>query len=249
MADGAKFMDLSGLTAFITGSSRGIGFATAKLLKELGAEVIVHGSSPDTVGKAALELGCKGVVANLFDDACVETIDNQLKVLAPAGIDILVNNAGVTRDALFLRQSQEQWDEVGIINIKRVVQLTRLLLPPMTKKGFGRIINMSSIVAHTGNIGQTNYVTTKSAVEGFTRSLCKEVARRGVTVNAVAPGFILTDMTAKMTDEAKAAFAKQVPAARFGEAAEIASAVAYLASREAGYITGTTLHVNGGMFV
>lgn len=249
MADGAKFADLSGLTAFVTGSSRGIGFATAKLLKQLGAEVIVHGSSEGSVGKAALELGCKGIVADLFKDECIEAIGAGLNELVPQGVDILVNNAGITRDALFLRQSQEQWDEVGIINIKRVVQLTRLLVPPMTKKGFGRIINMSSIVAHTGNIGQTNYVTTKSAVEGFTRSLCKEVARRGVTVNAVAPGFIATDMTAEMTDEAKAGFAKQVPAGRFGEAHEIAAAVAFLASREAGYITGTTLHVNGGIYV
>lgn len=249
MSERKNFGDLSGLTAFITGSSRGIGRAAAEMLRDNGATVIIHGSNAVSVGAASTELGVKGVVADLFQNDCMEVIAEQLAKLAPQGIDILVNNAGVTRDALFMRQSQEQWDEVGIINIKRVVQLTRMLLPAMTKKNYGRIINMTSIVAHMGNVGQTNYVTTKAALGGFTKSLAKEVARKNVTVNAVAPGFINTDMTAPIPDAVKENFVKQIPANRFGEGHEIAAAIAFLASREAAYITGTTIHVNGGMYV
>lgn len=240
----ANFADLSGLTALVTGGSRGIGRATAERLKALGAEVIIHGSSAETVDRAAGELGVRGIAADLFAPESIE------KIVTQAGpVDILVNNAGITRDALFVRQSQEQWDEVLLVNVNRVVQLTRALVPDMQKKGYGRVINMTSIVAHMSNVGQTNYITAKSALTGFTKALAKETARKGVTVNAVAPGFINTDMTATIPDAVKETFVKQIPAQRFGEAADIAAAVAFLASREAGYITGTTLHVNGGMYV
>ncbi|NBV54639.1 MAG: SDR family oxidoreductase, partial [Proteobacteria bacterium] len=160
-----------------------------------------------------------------------------------------VNNAGITKDGLFLRQSEEAWEQVLTINLQRVVQLTRALLPEMTKKNFGRIINLSSIVSHMGNVGQTNYITSKAAITGFTKALAKEVARKNVTVNAVAPGFVATDMTNTIPDQIKEKFIQQIPANRFGEATEIAAAIAFLASREAAYITGTTLHVNGGMYV
>ena len=238
------FGDLSGMRALVTGGSRGIGRATAEMLKAHGAEVVIHGSSDETVQKAAQELGMQGVAANLLEDGCVE------KIVAEAGhIDILVNNAGITRDALFVRQGEQQWDDVMLVNVSRVVALTRAVLPGMMGKGHGRIINMTSVVAHMGNIGQTNYIAAKSALGGFTKALAKETARKGVTVNAVAPGFINTDMTAGIPDNLKEAFVKQIPAQRFGEAAEIAAAVAFLASKEAAYVTGTTLHVNGGMYV
>jgi 3-oxoacyl-[acyl-carrier protein] reductase len=236
---------LAGKTALITGGSRGIGKATAQALKTLGASVIIHGSNPHTLDETARELGGVGTMAADFaDPAAVEAMAQQL-----GPIDILVNNAGITRDALFLRQTQEQWDAVLTVNLDAVVRLTRALLPHMSKTGWGRIVNVTSIVAHMGNIGQTNYITAKAALGGFTRALARETARKGVTVNAVAPGFIETDMTANIPEQMKENFVKQIPAQRFGQAAEIAAAVAFLCTPEAGYITGTTLHVNGGMYV
>lgn len=248
MSDTA-FVDLTGLTALVTGGSRGIGKATAQLLKERGATVIIHGSSQETVEKTAAELNVVGLVADLFKPDSVAKISAFLEQNVPEGIDILVNNAGITRDTLFVRQSAEQWNDVMTINVERVVQLTHAVLPAMQKKGFGRIICMTSIVAHMGNVGQTNYVASKAAIGGFVKALSKETARKGVTVNAIAPGFINTDMTAPIPDAIKETFVKQIPAQRFGEAREIAAAAAFLSSREAAYVNGTTLHVNGGMFV
>lgn len=245
----SKFMDLTGLTALVTGGSRGIGKATAKLLQQRGATVIIHGSNPETVEKTATELNAVGLVADLFKPDSVTKIAAFLEQHVPDGLDILVNNAGITRDTLFVRQTPEQWNEVMTVNVERVVQLTHAVLPHMQKKGFGRIICMTSIVAHMGNVGQTNYVASKAAIGGFVKALAKEAARKGVTVNAIAPGFINTDMTAPIPDTIKESFVKQIPAQRFGEAEEIAAAVAFLASRQAAYITGTTLHVNGGMYV
>lgn len=243
------FADLTGLNALVTGGSRGIGKATALALKAQGANVIIHGSSPETVQAAVAELGTKGIVTNLKGAGSAETLAQEALELAAGRIDILVNNAGITRDGLFVRQTPEQWNEVMEINVQRVVELTHALLPAMQKHNFGRIINVTSIVAHMGNVGQTNYITSKAAMTGFTKALAKEAARKNVTVNAVAPGFINTDMTSKIPDTIKEGFVKQIPAQRFGEAADIANAIAFLASREAGYITGTTLHVNGGMYV
>ena len=240
-----SFADLTGLTALITGGSRGIGRATAARLKANGAHVIIHGSSQATLDQAAEELGgARTIVADLFDPASIEKIATQ------AGpIDILVNNAGITRDALFIRQKPEQWEQVLTINLERVVALTRAVLPEMSSKGFGRIVNITSIVAHAGNIGQTNYITAKAALTGFTKALAKETARKNVTVNAVAPGFIATDMTDAIPENIRENIMKTIPAQRFGSPDEIAAAVAFLASREAGYVTGSTVHVNGGMYV
>ncbi len=243
------FANLTGLTALITGGSRGIGRATAERLQALGATVIIHGSTEATVESAAKALGCTGVVANLLEAGSAAKLAEEALAAAGGRIDILVNNAGITRDGLFVRLNEEAWDEVLTVNVQRVMELTKHLLPAMQKHEFGRIINLTSIVAHMGNVGQTNYITSKAAVGGFTRALAKEAARKGVTVNAIAPGFINTDMTAKIPEAIKEGFVKQIPAQRFGEAADIANAVAFLASREAGYITGTTLHVNGGMYV
>jgi 3-oxoacyl-[acyl-carrier protein] reductase len=236
---------LAGKTALITGGSRGIGKATAVALKTLGASVIIHGSNTHTLDETAKELGgCGTIAADLMDPASAEKIAQQ------AGhIDILINNAGITRDALFVRQSQTQWDEVMQVNVDSVVRLTRAVLPAMSKKDWGRIVNVSSIVAHMGNVGQTNYITAKAAITGFTKALSKEVARKNITVNAVAPGFIETDMTQGIPENIKENLMGQVPARRFGQAAEVAAAIAFLCTAEAGYITGSTIHVNGGMYV
>lgn len=236
---------LEGRTALVTGSSRGIGKAIAAALKEAGADVILAGSNEATLHAAAQDLGIsRTIVANLGDS---EQLD---KLILQAGeVDILVNNAGITRDGLFSRQSEDQWNEVLRVNLDAAVKITRGLLPGMSKNGYGRIINISSIVAHMGNIGQTNYITSKAAINGFTKGLSKEVARKGVTVNCVAPGFIETDMTKDIPEKIVAKFMEQIPAQRFGHASEVAAAVSFLASPAAAYITGTTLHVNGGMYV
>ena len=236
---------LSGLTALVTGGSRGIGKATAKALKTLGAEVIIHGTNEETLAAAAAELGGAGTIAaNLLEPGAAEAI------AAKAGkVDILVNNAGITRDGLFARQKQEQWDQVLLVNLDSVVRLTRAVIPAMSEQGFGRIVNVSSIVAHMGNVGQTNYITAKAAVTGFSKGLAKEYARKGITVNAVAPGFIETDMTDVIPEPLKENFVKQIPAQRFGKPEEVAAAIAFLCTSEAGYITGTTIHPNGGMYL
>ncbi|MFZ2620267.1 MAG: 3-oxoacyl-ACP reductase FabG [Alphaproteobacteria bacterium] len=239
------FANLSGLTALVTGSSRGIGKAIAASLKHGGADVIISGSNEESCAAAAAELGCsRYIVADL------NTPEGVAKLALQAGsVDILVNNAGITRDALFVRQSEDQWNDVLRVNLDAAVALTRALLPAMSKKGFGRIVNISSIVAHMGNIGQTNYITSKAALTGFTKGLSKETARKGVTVNCVAPGFIETDMTKAIPEKLVEEFNAQIPAKRFGKAEEVAAAVRFLVSPEAAYITGTTLHVNGGMYV
>lgn len=239
---------LSGLTALVTGGSRGIGKETAKVLKQLGAEVVLHGSSEENLAKAAEELGGAGTICmNLLEPDAAQKIAE--RALNGGKIDILVNNAGITRDGLMMRQTQQAWDEVMLVNLTQPVALTKLLLPEMASRGWGRVVNLTSVVAHMGNIGQTNYITSKSALLGFTKALAKEYARKGVTVNAVAPGFTETDMTAPIPEQLKEAFMKQIPSQRFGNATEIAAAIAFLCSREAGYVTGTTLHVNGGMYL
>ena len=241
----ASFCSLSGLTALVTGGSRGIGKAIATQLVEAGAEVILAGSNAETLEKAAAEVGAaRTIVADLADKAAIEKL-----ALQAGQVDILVNNAGITRDGLFLRQSEDAWNDVLRVNLDAAVALTRALVPHMSKNGFGRIIKVSSIVAHMGNIGQTNYITSKAAITGFTKGLAKEMGRKGVTVNCVAPGFIETSMTAEIPEKLVEKFKENIPTQRFGKPEEIAAAVRFLASREAAYITGSTVHVNGGMYM
>ena len=236
---------LTGRTALVTGASRGIGKAIADELTGAGATVTISGSNEETLVKAMKEVGAtRYIVADLSNPE-----DIQKLALQAGDTDILVNNAGITRDGLFLRQAEDQWNDVLRVNLDATVALTRAILPGMTKNKFGRIINISSIVAHMGNVGQTNYITSKAAITGFTKGLSKEVARKGVTVNCVAPGFIETSMTKDIPEKIVEKFMEQIPAQRFGQPEEVANAVAFLASPQAGYITGTTVHVNGGMYV
>lgn len=238
-----SFCDLSGKKALVTGGSRGIGYAIAHQLKEQGADITIVGTQEETTAKAAQELGVQHHVADISD---AEAVEGLLEAVGP--LDVLVNNAGITRDGLFLRQKNEDWASVLEVNLTSAARLTRLALPAMLKNRWGRVVNISSVVGHTGNVGQTNYVAAKAGLTGFTKALAVEVARKGITVNCVAPGFIETNMTAEMSSEKRAAMAAQIPAARLGQPEDVATAVGFLASESAGYITGTTLHVNGGMF-
>lgn len=239
-----SFCNLTGKRALVTGGTRGIGKSIAQSLKDAGAEVIISGSNVEGLKQTANEIGATYIVADLDDETQVDSLIEQAK-----GIDILVNNAGITRDGLFIRQSDDQWNQVLRVNLDAAVRLTRGLLPAMSKKNWGRIINITSIVAHMGNIGQTNYITSKAAMTGFTKGLSKEVARKGVTVNAVAPGFIATSMTAEIPEKLVEKFKDMIPMMDFGQPENIAAAVRFLASDEAKYVTGTTIHVNGGMYV
>ncbi|PIZ31462.1 MAG: beta-ketoacyl-ACP reductase [Alphaproteobacteria bacterium CG_4_10_14_0_8_um_filter_53_9] len=241
--------DLHNKTALITGASRGLGFSAAQMLHERGAKVILHGTNEEKLKEASAKLGgAPYVMANLLEGDAAEKLAEKALEAAGGHIDILVNNAGITRDALFIRQTQDDWNQVLFVNLEQIVRLTRHLLPLMQKQGWGRIINITSIVAHMGNVGQTNYITAKAGLTGFTKALAKEAARKGVTVNAIAPGFITTDMTDKIPEAIKESFIKQIPAQRFGDAKDIAAAITFLASEEASYITGTTLHINGGLY-
>lgn len=237
-------MSVSGKKVLITGGSRGIGRAIALAFKNAGAEVIISGSNPQSLELTAQELGVHCVAANLADEKAVANLAQQV-----GHVDVLINNAGVTRDALFIKQSTDEWNDVLRVNLDAAVQLTRLLLPDMQKNRFGRVINVSSVVAHMGNIGQTNYITSKAALTGFTKALAQEVARRNITVNCIAPGFIETSMTEKMNEKEVAEFKAKIPSRRLGKPEEIASAAIFLAGEDAGYITGTTLHVNGGLYM
>lgn len=240
-------IDLTGKTAFVTGATRGIGRAIAEAYIAAGANVIVSGSSVESAEKVAKEIGAvKGIGANLFEDNAVEQI---LEQLGDTQIDILVNNAGITRDGLFMRQSQDQWDEVININLTKCAALTRALVPGMMKQQYGRIINIASVVAHMGNFGQTNYVAAKAGLTGFTKALSMEVARKNITANCIAPGFIKTDMTKNLPEKVVTMMNEKIPARRFGEVEDIANAAVYLASEGAGYVNGSTIHVNGGLYV
>lgn len=236
--------NLEGLNALVTGGSRGIGRAIATRMKADGAIVTITGTNAETLAAAASELGVNHIVADMADPAAVAALAREA-----APVDILVNNAGITADGLFMRQKQVDWDRVLEVNLSAAVSLTRALIPAMLKSGFGRVINISSVVAQMGNAGQTNYVASKAAMEGFSRALGKEVARKNVTVNCIAPGFIETAMTEKLAEATRAQYQENIPARRFGTPEEVAAAAAFLASREAGYITGTVLHVNGGLYM
>ncbi len=240
--------DLTGKNALVTGASGGIGAAIARGLHMQGAVVALSGTRVDPLEALAAELGGRVHVlpCDLSDRDAVEALPKQA-VEAMRSVDILVNNAGITRDNLFMRMSDEDWESVLNVNLTSVMRLCRGVVRGMMKARWGRIVNISSVVGATGNPGQANYAASKAGMVGLSKSLAYEVASRGITVNCVAPGFITTAMTDKLTDDQKAGILVQVPAGRMGEAAEIASAVAYLASPEAAYVTGATLHVNGGM--
>lgn len=239
---------LSGRTALITGASGGIGSAIAKNLSQQGAHVILHGTRAGRLEQLASEIGTNVsvVIANLSDREAVGGLVSEA-AKATGAIDILVNNAGITRDNLFMRMKDEEWDDVLEVNLTSSMLLCRSAIRAMMKARWGRIISISSIVGVTGNPGQTNYAASKAGMIGFSKSLAAEVASRGITVNVVAPGFIETPMTDELTDEQKQKLLGNVPAGRLGSSQEVAAAVSFLASEEAAYMTGATLHVNGGM--
>lgn len=240
--------DLSGKSALVTGASGGIGAAIAKALHGAGATVGLSGTRVEPLEALAAELGGRAHVlpCNLSDSAAVAELPKE-GVEVMGAVDILVNNAGITRDNLFMRMSDDEWDSVMLVNLKSAMILSKGVMRGMMKARWGRIVNISSIVGATGNPGQANYAASKAGLVGMSKSLAYEVASRGITVNCVAPGFITTAMTDKLTEDQKAAILSQVPAGRMGDADEIGAAVLYLASPEAGYVTGTTLHINGGM--
>ena len=240
--------DLTGKTALVTGASGGIGGAIAKALHGAGASVGLSGTRTEPLEALAGELGERAHVlpCNLGDAESVEALPKQA-IEAMGGLDILVNNAGITRDQIFMRMSDEEWAQVLEVNLTSTMRLCRGVLRGMMKARWGRIVNISSVVGATGNPGQGNYAASKAGMIGMSKSLAYEVASRGITVNAVAPGFIETAMTDKLTDDQKDKILTQIPAGRMGRPSEVAAAVLYLAAPEAGYVTGTTLHVNGGM--
>ncbi|MFY0596099.1 MAG: 3-oxoacyl-[acyl-carrier-protein] reductase [Cognatishimia sp.] len=240
--------DLTGKSALVTGASGGIGGEIAKALHAAGANVGLSGTRVEPLEALAAELGERAFVlpCNLGDADAVKELPKQA-IEAMGSLDILVNNAGITKDQIFMRMSDEEWQQVIDVNLTSAMRLCRAVMRPMMKARWGRIINISSIVGATGNPGQVNYAASKAGMVGMTKSIAYEVASRGITANAVAPGFIATAMTEKLNDEQKEAINKQIPSNRMGTPAEIAAAVLYLASDEAGYVTGTTLHVNGGM--
>jgi 3-oxoacyl-[acyl-carrier protein] reductase len=241
--------DLTGKTALVTGASGGIGGAIAKALHGQGANVVLSGTRAEALEALKAELGARAFVAacNLSAIADVEALPKKAEEAAGAPIDILVNNAGVTRDNLFMRMKDDEWDTVIAVNLTAAFRLSRAVLRGMMKKRWGRIIAITSIVGETGNPGQGNYAAAKAGLVGMSKSLAIEVASRNITVNCVAPGFIQTAMTDVLNDTQKQAILPRIPAGRMGTPGEIAGAVVYLASEEAAYVTGQTLHANGGM--
>jgi 3-oxoacyl-[acyl-carrier protein] reductase len=244
---------LQGKLALVTGASRGIGRAIALELAKLGATVIGTATTPDGadgVAQALTQAGASGAgkVLDVRDAAQTDAILGELQK-AFGEVAILVNNAGITRDNLALRMKDVEWDEVLDTNLKSVFRLSRAVMRGMMKARWGRIINITSVVGASGNAGQANYAAAKAGVVGLTKSLARELGSRGITVNCVAPGFIDTDMTRALSLEQRDALLGQIPLGRLGEPADIAAAVAYLASPSAGYVTGCVLHVNGGMYM
>jgi 3-oxoacyl-[acyl-carrier protein] reductase len=241
--------DLSGKTALVTGASGGIGGAIAKALHAQGATVVLSGTRAEALERVKAELDSRAftAVCNLADKISVEALPKAAEAAAGTPIDILVNNAGITRDNLFMRMKDEEWDQVLAVNLTAAFRLSRAVLRGMMKKRWGRIISITSVVGETGNPGQGNYAAAKAGLVGMTKSLAAEVASRNITCNAVAPGFIETAMTDVLTPAQKEMISQRIPAGRMGSPAEIAAAVVFLASEEAAYVTGATLQVNGGM--
>ena len=245
-------VQMAGQVALVTGASRGIGRAIALALASAGMKVVgtaTTDAGAASIGEAlAAHEGCRGLCLNVNDvagiDAAVDTIVKDL-----GGLHVVVNNAGITRDTLSMRMKDDDWDAVLDTNLKAVFRVSRAAIRPMMKQRYGRIINITSVVGASGNAGQANYAAAKAGVAGLTRSLARELGSRGITVNCVAPGFIETDMTKALSEAQTTALMAQIPLGRLGHAADIAHAVAFLASPNAAYITGTELHVNGGMYM
>jgi 3-oxoacyl-[acyl-carrier protein] reductase len=240
--------DLSGMTALVTGASGGIGSAIAQALVGQGARLAVSGSNADKLEGFRASLGGDHVAlpCDLSDGAAVDALVPSA-VAALGKLDILVNNAGVTRDNLAMRMKDEEWDTVIRVNLEAAFRLVRAAAKPMMKARFGRVISITSVVGQTGNPGQANYAASKAGLVGMSKALAQELASRGITVNCVAPGFIRSAMTDALPEAQKAALTGRIPAGDLGVGEDVAAAVVYLASREAGYVTGQTLHVNGGM--
>ncbi|MDB3916170.1 3-oxoacyl-[acyl-carrier-protein] reductase [Alphaproteobacteria bacterium] len=240
--------DLNGKVVLITGATGGIGKSIARKMREKGAKLILSGTRQDVLNNIVSEFGneAKGIVTDLNDkDDIISLADEAEKCFGQ--IDVLINNAGVTADNLFMRMKDEDWEKVININLTAAMRLTRQVIRGMIKKRFGRVIFISSVVGYTGNAGQTNYSASKSALVGLTKSLALEVASRGITCNLIAPGFISTPMTDKLSDDQKNNIVKNIPVNRLGMPDDISNACVYLASDEASFITGSTLHINGGM--
>lgn len=237
-------------TALVTGASRGIGAAIAARLAEDGFFVVGTATSDAGAGSISASLGDNGVglELNVADAASVEAALAKLSDLAEEAPTVIVNNAGITRDNLMLRMSESEWSEVIDTNVNGLFRVTKGLLRGMIKARWGRIVNVGSVVGRMGNPGQANYVASKAAIEGFARSLALEVASRNITVNTVAPGFIATDMTNELTDDQKAAMLERIPAGRMGDPEDVAALVSFLVRDDAGYITGQTIQINGGMY-
>lgn len=240
--------DLQGMTALVTGASGGIGSAIAKALAAQGARVALSGTREQALSAVANEIGGDPVIlpCDLGDAGAVDGLVPRA-VEALGKIDILVNNAGVTRDNLAMRMKDEEWDQVISVNLGAAFRLMRAALKPMMKARFGRIVSITSVVGTTGNPGQANYAASKAGLVGMSKALAQEVASRAITVNCVAPGFIVSAMTNALPQAQKEALTAHIPAGRLGDGADVGAAVVYLASREAAYVTGQTLHVNGGM--
>jgi 3-oxoacyl-[acyl-carrier protein] reductase len=240
--------DLTGMTALVTGASGGIGSAIAQALARRGARLAVSGSNADKLESFRADLGGDHVAlpCDLSDGGAVDQLVPQA-VAALGKLDILVNNAGVTRDNLAMRMKDDEWSDVIRVNLEAAFRLCRAAAKPMMKARFGRIVSITSVVGATGNPGQANYAASKAGLAGMSKALAQELATRGITVNCVAPGFIRSAMTDVLPEAQKAALLGRIPAGDLGTGADVGAAVVYLASREAGYVTGQTLHVNGGM--
>ena len=240
--------ELSDKVALITGASGGIGMSIVKKMKQCGAKLIISGTRQNVLNNLASELGddVKTIITDLNNKDDVLNLAKEAEA-SFGHIDILINNAGITADNLFLRMKDDEWDQVINVNLSAPMRLTRQVIKGMLKRRYGRVIFISSVVGYSGNAGQSNYAASKSALVGFTKSIALEVASRGITCNLIAPGFISTPMTDKLSDEQKKNIVENIPVNRLGKVDDISNGCVYLASDEAGFITGTTLHINGGM--
>lgn len=246
-------MSIEGKVALVTGATRGIGKAIALELGRQGAVVVgtaTSDSGADSISGYLKEAGVEGAGLRL-DVGCSDSVDQVIKAIQEqfGAVAIIVNNAGITRDNIMMRMKEDEWDSVMNTNLKSIYRVVKGCLRGMTKARWGRVINVSSVVASMGNAGQTNYAAAKAGMEGFSRALAREVASRNITVNCVAPGFIDTDMTSGLAEEHKQTLQNQIPLGRLGQPEEIASVVGFLASEAGGYVTGDTIHVNGGMYM